>query len=131
MTREQLKKLAIDIKEVTMDMNKKVTYIISSDFTHYGSNYGYIPFESERQKNIYALDNKAIEFIKNFDAKGFLNFVEQERITICGANPIYLLLNLIKDANVLLEQYYTSADLDPDSNYRNSVSYASIVFNEK
>ncbi len=130
-TRKELKNLAIDIKEVAMDMNKKITVIISSDFTHYGSNYGYIPFESERQKNIYALDNKAIDFIKNLDAEGFLDFVEQEQMTICGAIPIYLLLNIIKDTDVLLEQYYTSADLDPNSNYKNSVSYASIVFNEK
>lgn len=127
-TRDQLKKLALDIKEVAMDMNKNVTLIISSDFTHYGPAYRFIPFESHRKENIYKIDEAAINLIKEFKSEEFLNLVEKELMTICGALPIYLLLNYLKSGKVMLEQYYTSADLDTHSDYRNSVSYASIIF---
>ena len=129
-TREQLKQIALDIKEVAMDMNKKATIIISGDFTHYGRNYNYIPFGDHVKENIYKLDEAAINFIKEFRADEFLDFIDEEISTICAALPIYLLLNYIKTGTVNLEQYYTSADLDPESNYKNSVSYASIVFNK-
>ena len=40
-----------------------------------------------------------------------------------------LLLMLLKDCDVRLEQYYTSADILNEQ--KNSVSYAAIVFEEK
>ncbi len=127
-SRSKLKKLALDIKEVAMDMNKNVTLITTSDFTHYGPAYKYIPFESHRKENIYKMDEAAIELIKGFKSDEFLDLVEKELMTICGASPIYLLLNYLKSGNVRLEQYYTSADLDSKSDYKNSVSYASLIF---
>jgi AmmeMemoRadiSam system protein B len=129
-TRDKLKKIALDLKETAIDMNKNVTIIISSDFTHQGPNYKYMPFTIDVKENIYKLDEKAINFIKDFNAEGFLDFVNKEMITICGAFPIYLLLNYLKKGKVLLEQYYTSADLDTHSNYKNSVSYASVLFTD-
>jgi hypothetical protein len=127
-TREELKKIALDIKEVAMDMNKDITIIISSDFTHYGARYNYIPFGNHRKENIYKMDEKAIDLIKNFKAEKFLDFINEELSTICGALPIYLLLNYLKKGKVDLEQYYTSADLEETSDYKNSVSYASLIF---
>lgn len=129
-SRQELKKLVLDIKEVAMDMNKNVTFIISSDFTHYGSRYKYIPFESNKKENIYKLDEAAINLIKEFKSEEFLDLVDKELMTICGAKPIYFLLEYLKSGKVMLEQYYTSADID-NSDYRNSVSYASIVFADK
>jgi len=129
-SREQLKQLALDIKEVAMDMSKNITLIISSDFTHFGRNYNYIPFGDHVKENIYKLDEAAINLIKEFKADDFLDFVEKEMMTICGASSIYLLLSYLKTGKANLEQYYTSADLTPETNYKNSVSYASIVFTE-
>ncbi len=127
-SRDKLKKLALDIQEVAMDMNKNVTLIISSDFTHYGPAYKYMPFESHRKENVYKMDEAAINLIKEFKSEEFLDLINKELMTICGALPIYLLLNYFKSGKVMLEQYYTSADLDTKSDYRNSVSYASIIF---
>ncbi len=124
-----LKELALAIKEVIIDQAKNVFFIISSDFTHYGRFYHYTPFTLNVKKNIYELDGKALEFIKNLDADGFKNFIESTQATICGAKPIELLLRLAKSLKinkVLVEQYYTSGDITGD--YKNSVSYASVVF---
>lgn len=118
--------IVVDIKETLMEMNLKATFIISSDFTHYGPNYRYVPFSTDVKKNIYDLDRGAIELIKAMNAKEFNAYVDKNLMTVCGALPIYLLLKTIKSDKVLLEQYYTSGDVVDD--YRNSVSYASFVF---
>jgi AmmeMemoRadiSam system protein B len=122
-----LKKLALDIQESIMDLNRKVIFIVSSDFTHYGKNYRYVPFSSDVPKRLYELDAGAIKFIKELDADGFASYVDQTMATICGRQPIYLLAKLLKKTKGELLQYYTSGDLS-GGNYKNAVGYASIAF---
>jgi AmmeMemoRadiSam system protein B len=121
-----LKQLAVDLKEIIMDTGKKAVFIISSDFTHYGRNYGYLPFTEHVQKRIYDLDRQAIKYIEEMDPEGFLQFVDEKMMTVCGFLPIALLLMTINPKKVILEHYYTSGDVTKD--YKNSVSYASIIF---
>ena len=121
-------KLALDIKDTIVELNRKVVFIVSSDFTHYGRNYHHIPFSSDVKKNIYETDRKAIEFIEKLDVDGWLQYVQENMMTICGFIPIAVLLKTLKPTKVRLEHYYTSADLEEDSQYKNSVSYAAIIF---
>ncbi|MGV8171882.1 MAG: AmmeMemoRadiSam system protein B [Candidatus Woesearchaeota archaeon] len=121
-------KLGLDIKETILESGKNVIIIVSSDFTHYGHNYHYIPFSADVKKNIYALDRKSIDFIESLNADGFLGHIDETQDTICGAFPIATLLKSLKQSKVELLQYYTSADLEEESAYKNSVSYAAIVF---
>lgn len=123
------KKLALDLKETILETKKKVVFIISSDFTHYGRAYHHVPFSENPKKNIYETDRKAIEFIEHLDVDGFMNYVQENMMTICGFMGIGTLLKTLKSAKVSLEQYYTSADLEENSRYLNSVSYAAIIFN--
>jgi len=122
-------KLGLDLKETILECGKKVVIIISSDFTHYGHNYHYIPFSIDIKKNIYERDRKAIEFIEALNANGFIGYMDETMGTVCGAFPIAVLLKTLKHTKVDLLQYYTSADLEKDSTYKNSVSYAAILFN--
>jgi AmmeMemoRadiSam system protein B len=121
-------KLGLDLKETILESGKNVVIIVSSDFTHYGRNYHHVPFSSDIKKRIYEQDRQAIEFIEKCDAKGFIGFTEENMMTICGTLPIAVLLKTIKPQKVSLEQFYTSADLDPEDDYKNAVSYASIIF---
>jgi MEMO1 family protein len=121
------KTLALDIKETLVEMNKTAVIIISSDLTHFGPNYHNVPYSFDVQENIYAFDKAAMEFIQKMDAEGFLAFNEEKLSTVCGQMPIAVLLRTIKASKVNLEQYYTSADIT-DGKYKNSVSYASMVF---
>ncbi len=125
-SRSELRQLAIDIKEVIVDMNKDVSFIVTSNLTMYGSKYGFIPFTGNIQKNIQLIDEKLINLIKSFKSDEFLDFVEKELLTVCGAKPIYLLLNLLKKCDVYLEQYYTSYEFL--KNPKESVSFASLTF---
>ena len=121
-------KLGLDIKETILESGKKVVIIVSSDFTHYGRNYHYIPFSTDVKKKIYETDRKAIDLIEALNADGFLGHIDETQGTICGAFPIAVLLKSLKHAKVELLQFYTSADLEEEQQYKNSVSYAAVVF---
>jgi MEMO1 family protein len=121
-------KFGLDLKEAIIESGKKVVIIISSDFTHYGRNYHYIPFSADVKKNIYDMDRKFFDFIEMLNVNGFMGHLDDTMDTICGAFPIAVLLKTLKEAKVELLQYYTSADLEEEQTYKNSVSYAAILF---
>ena len=120
--------IASGIKKTIQESNKKICIIASSDFTHYGFSYGYVPFSANVKENMQKLDNGAISFIKSLDSRGFLEYINRKQATICGAVPIAVLIELMKGKakKVNLMQYYTSADIIGD--YNNAVGYASIIF---
>jgi len=101
--------------------------ITSSDFTHYGPNYGYLPFKEKVKENLAKLDKGAIDKILKLDADGFYKYVEETQDTICGFKPIELLLFLLPpNTQAKLLNYSTSGEVTGD--FTNSVSYASIAF---
>lgn len=118
--------LALDLKELLLEVNKKVGIVAISNLTRNGRDYGRLRFTQKPQEQIYEFDKRAIEVIKGHDADAFATFVEKELANFTGSEAIELLLRIVKKCEVKLEQYYTSADLSGD--YRNSASYASIVF---
>ena len=99
--------------------------IASSDFTHYGFSYGFVPFSTRIRENLETLDMGAINLINTLDSDGFKRYVNKTGMTICGYLPILVLLACMKNKGVLLK-YYTSGDVIGD--YSSSVSYASIAF---
>jgi len=104
--------------------------VTSSDFTHYGRAYGYLPFSADIPAKLAELDGGAIDFIEKTDPKGFRRYVRETGATICGRNAITLLLTMAKKRGYRAEQldYTTSGALTGD--YAMSVSYASIAITE-
>jgi AmmeMemoRadiSam system protein B/AmmeMemoRadiSam system protein A len=101
--------------------------IASSDFTHFGPNYGYVPFRENIPEQLKQLDMGAFEHIKALDYKGFLDYRSKTGTTICGFVPISILLSMLdKSVEAKLIKYVTSGELTGD--YTNSVSYFSIAF---
>lgn len=120
--------LAKKITGTIKDTNKKACILASSDFTHYGVNYGYFPFQTNVKENLYNLDNNAIKHIKNLDAYRFLDYTEQTGATICGKFPIAVMVEICKllgGKNAKLLKYYTSGDIMHD--YDSVVGYASLI----
>ena len=101
--------------------------VASSDFTHYGRRFGYVPFRDEIRENLKRLDGGAIELILKRDLTGLFAYVERTGATICGIRPIGILLALLPPtAAGSLLAYYTSGDIMHD--YTDVVSYAAIGF---
>jgi AmmeMemoRadiSam system protein B/AmmeMemoRadiSam system protein A len=104
--------------------------VASSDFVHYGSNYGYTPFGENIPEQIKKLDMGAYEHIANLDSKGFLEYKRKTGATICGYIPIAILLAMVEEpTEAELMQYATSGELMGD--FTNSVSYLSVAFTGK
>jgi AmmeMemoRadiSam system protein B len=122
---------AVDCADAARELNglmdSRTIVAVSSDFTHYGQRFGYVPFKDNIRDNLHALDTGAIDCILQKDCGSFLNYVAETGATICGASPIALLLEMLppKSRGSLLT-YYTSGDILGD--YADTVSYASIVF---
>jgi AmmeMemoRadiSam system protein B len=120
------------IHKVLQETGKKALFICSSGFTHYGINYGFMPFKDNVKDQLYEFDKKAISFVEKLDVLGFNGYVRETRATICGANNIGVLIDLMKRYGLLhgkLLRYYTSGDVTGD--YSSAVGYGAIVFEKK
>lgn len=101
--------------------------VASSDFTHQGPRFGYVPYETDVKEQIRQLDMGAIDAIVSKESDRFLDYVQETGATICGAHPIAILLKLLPEsARGRLLTYYTSGEITGDE--RESVSYAAIAF---
>jgi AmmeMemoRadiSam system protein B len=124
---DDFKQVADAISKAVEKTKKKVIVLASSDFTHFGANYGYVPFTDDIKENMYKLDKDAIEYIKKLDSEEFLNYIDKTGATICGKFAIAALLTYLKTADTELLKYYTSADIS-DGDYSFAVGYAAIKF---
>ena len=106
--------------------------IASSDFTHYGQRFRYTPFplNFQTQQNIKKIDMDAIKKIDNINFNKFNRYIEKTGITVCGSNPISILLAMLpKKTQATLLHYDTSGRQTGD--FTNSVSYVSMAFTGK
>jgi MEMO1 family protein len=101
--------------------------VASSDFVHYGPDYGYVPFKQDVPEQIKKMTMGAYDHIAKLDATGFLAYKKRTGATICGYVPIAILLSMLnKSTQVHLAQYATSGEQTGD--FTNAVSYLSVVF---
>ena len=120
------------IAQVLQDWwQKDILWVISSDFTHYGRNFNYLPFTKDVRENIDKLDLGAIELILQKDLHAFCKYLDKTGATICGRGAIEILLavlELVEDnkQKVELVDHTTSGELT--GNYSHCVSYAGIEF---
>jgi AmmeMemoRadiSam system protein B/AmmeMemoRadiSam system protein A len=108
-------------------------FLASSDFTHYGRNFGHVPFaaDSEIADRLRALDQEYIEAAGSLDSTLFLETLAQHDATVCGAAPIALLLDTLRrlpgeSVYEFTLDYQTSGDRTGD--FQHSVSYAALGY---
>jgi MEMO1 family protein len=100
--------------------------VVSSDFTHYGPRFSYVPFVDDVPERLRMLDLSAISEIARGDAGGFTRVVAQTGATICGRRAIEVLLRLPAGRHGSLLEYDTSGRMT--GSWDHSVSYASMAF---
>ncbi|MFH1144972.1 MAG: AmmeMemoRadiSam system protein B [Candidatus Eisenbacteria bacterium] len=110
--------------------------VVSSDFTHYGDRFGYLPFRSDVDRRLRELDKGALAAILNLDAPRWAAYHEETDITVCGLHAIGVLLETLGRMDLRRRwggppqgrvlEYYRSADLIGD--FDGSVSYAAVAF---
>ncbi len=139
------------VAELKKLMTDTTLLVVTSDFTHHGAQYRYQVFDDHIINYLRALDSTVIEALLKKDLKSFNEIIERTQATVCGYNPLMVLLSLLEDTKLgdvegRLCSYYTSAHLTearisnptinvadligdlPDEHAQASVSYAGIVF---
>ena len=104
--------------------------IVSSDFTHYGPNYSYVPFTDKIPERLQELNAGAVGAIEKKDLAEFQKHVESTGDTICGAVPIATLLALLPE-NAKSAKIAAATSGDVTGDYANCVGYQAIAFSGK
>jgi AmmeMemoRadiSam system protein B len=113
---EELKELGESIADSIKEGNEDVLIIASTDMSHYVSH------EEAREKDLLA-----IEKVLNRDARGLIETVRNENISMCGFQPTavaILAANRLGAQEAELIKYQTSGDVS--GNYSEVVGYAGI-----
>jgi len=111
------KEIGTKIAETATYLRRKILIVASSDFTHYGSMYGYQPFKGEDKKvvdRIREIDKEVIDHILNLKPVDVIKTCEEKRLTICGYGAIAAMLFAARDMgakNAELIDYSTSFDI--------------------
>lgn len=108
-------------------------FLASSDFTHYGANFGYVPFPADDQvaSRLRDLDAECTAAASSIDSGFFLQSMAETGATVCGTDPIALLLATLTLVcpDALFQStldYQTSGELTGD--YHHTVSYAALGY---
>ena len=109
----------------------RTVFVVSSDFTHYGRQFGYEPFPAQGAEQVRArlhdLDMGAIAPLLRSDVAAFQRHIAETGDTVCGHIPIAAFVFWLgSDHRGELLAYQTSLDVTGD--YKHSVSYAAIGF---
>ncbi len=102
-------------------------FVISTDMTHFGTNFGYVPFRSDIPEKLRRLDMGALEAVLDWDAQRLLDYGRDTGITMCGLEAAALVLSLpwpAKPRTAMID-YARSGDRDNDFTF--SVSYAALL----
>jgi hypothetical protein len=107
--------------------DERTLLLVSTDFTHFGSAYGFTPFADDIPASLERLDSGAIVRIMGADADGLRAYGRRTGITMCGLEAAALALDcgLPPGYEGALLDYRRSGDRDRD--YSLSVSYAAIL----
>ncbi len=112
------------IKTCTKGLNALI--IASSDFTHFGEGYGFVPTNGDPVEWVRKTDLKAVDAILKLDDDEFLNIARTT--TICGSGAIATLINTMKGMNVNGKLLHYSTSYDVSRNKDMIVGYASVGF---
>lgn len=105
--------------------------VVSSDLTHYGRRFDFLPVPSTDAVSVAAavraLDDGALATIVARDPEGFRRYVDETGATICGRDPIEVLLRTLPPGARGERIAYTTS-LEVTGDYDHTVSYAAMAF---
>lgn len=117
------------LAEIVKESGKRVAVIGSTDLTHYGPNYNFMPKESRSDPHAWVKkqDYEILHLLANFDGIGALEAANVQ-MSACSAGGV---VGAMEYARVLgakpgtILSYSTSSDLYPSTSF---VAYGSIIW---
>ncbi|KEG00770.1 memo-like protein [Plasmodium vinckei vinckei] len=109
-------------------------FIFSSDFCHYGRRFSFTNIlekynDKYIHKKIENMDKDGISIITKHHVQEFIDYLKKTHNTICGSNPIKIMLQLIQSfpGNLSTQLMHYSQSNAAQSANDSSVSYAGII----
>lgn len=121
-------------RELAQCLGPGTVLLASSDFTHYGRGFSFQPFPADERvsERLRELDETASEAAGSLRPDLFLEAIRETSATVCGTQPISLLLatlGLAGGEDEIFQElldYQTSGEITGD--YKHSVSYAALGY---
>ncbi|MDQ1255736.1 MAG: hypothetical protein QG656_330, partial [Candidatus Hydrogenedentes bacterium] len=108
-------------------IDDRTLVVVGSNFTHHGNAYSYRPFRENVLQGVEQLDQEAFQLILSKNEKGFEEYLERTKNTICGKTAISILLKLLpRKTEGYLLNYNISARKTND--LTNAVGYGALAF---
>ncbi len=111
--------------------DEETLVVVSSDFTHYGSSFGYLPFTDDVEASLARLDGGAVERIMQLDLQGFLDYQKETGATICGFRPIGILISLFGSnwdrGKISLDNLHYTTSAHGSGDWSHVVSYQALA----
>lgn len=128
MSAAAIQKFASRLKK---DIRDDDLVLISSDFLHYGENYGYVPFGPPVLPQIQAYDARTVAAVAKLNSAEFESFARENPHAACGINSLRLLSALFENSGLTAHQlaYDTSGRRSNDDSM--SVSYVAMAIADK
>ena len=105
----------------------RTLWVVSSDMTHFGPAYGYVPFTDRIPERIAALDRGALERIAAWDADGLVEYGRRTGITMCGLAAMALAMSAPWPVRPRVVELGYARSGDQEGDYTLSVSYAAAA----
>lgn len=107
-------------------MDTETLLVVSSDFTHYGEDFGYSPFGADARDDVQSMDFGAFDAIRSGSAEQFIEYVDRTGATICGRAPIAVMMSMAPPGTQFsMAHYETSSDQSGD--FSRFVCYMAIT----
>jgi AmmeMemoRadiSam system protein B len=120
------------IAKAIKEEKKDAVVIGSTDFTHYGANYGYAPVGTKPVEKVLkwvrGVDNSLSDIILSLDARRLVKEVNEKGYTMCGSLPVATMIIAAKGLGARggkLLKYATSYDTQGSTDA--IVGYGSII----
>jgi hypothetical protein len=119
------------IAQVAAKLKRKVLIIASSDFSHYGAAYGWMPFKgtvSQVLKKIREIDMHVASCITRLMPEKLIEVCDERRLTVCGYGGIAATIWAAQELGAKkgkVADYSTSFDISRDASA--IVGYCGIV----
>ena len=125
-TKEDIELLRCFGKAFRGILDEKTLVIISTDFTHFGTNYGYTPFTSDVANRLPKLDSDLFDAFSTNDNNAWAKILHNTGATVCGASCMHLVLAALpQKAQFEKLEYFNSALVVGDWN--NAVGYTTAM----
>ena len=120
------------VADIVQNSNKNIVTIGTSDLTHYGSNYGFIPagFGESAQIWMNNNDKSIIDLSVNLNAEAIVPEVKRKH-NACGPGAMAATASFARSIGLKsgkLLDYTTSYEVMPEGEFSMAVGYAGILF---